>query len=431
VANLTIYVVRPGDSVYAIALRFGVSMQTIIEDNALSNPDVLVVGQALVIRTGTTVTYRVAPGDTLYAIARSRGVSLSALLAANPQITNPDLIYVGQIINIPVAPPPGRAIDVNGYVLPGISQSVLARTLPYLTFVSIFSYQARPDGTLIPINDTPIIAAARQASVAPLMVITNIEEGNGFSSTLANTLLRDPQAQQTMISEIFRTLAAKGYRGLNIDFEYVYPEDGGAYDAFVQRMSELLHARGYILTTAIAPKLSAQQPGLLYEAHHYPVHGYFADHVILMTYEWGYTYGPPMAVSPIGPVSQVLDYAVTVIPAYKILMGMPNYGYDWTLPYRRGTAARNVSNIEAVELAAARGAAIEFDAEAQAPFFYYYDSAGARHIVYFEDARSVQARLRLVDEYNLGGVSYWTINRFFPQNWLVLSSMYRIRKVTV
>ena len=129
VANLTIYVVRPGDSVYAIARLFGVSMQTIIEDNALSNPDVLVVGQALVIRTGTTATYRVAPGDTLYAIARSRGVSLTALIAANPQITNPDLIYVGQVINIPVAPPLGRAIDVNGYVLPGISPNVLARTL--------------------------------------------------------------------------------------------------------------------------------------------------------------------------------------------------------------------------------------------------------------------------------------------------------------
>jgi spore germination protein len=60
---------------------------------------------------------------------------------------------------------------------------------------------------------------------------------------------------------------------------------------------------------------------------------------------------------------------------------------------------------------------------------YYYDKDGKRHVVWFDDARSIQARLGLVDEYNLGGVSYWTINRYFPQNWLVLESMYDIKKV--
>lgn len=136
-----------------------------------------------------------------------------------------------------------------------------------------------------------------------------------------------------------------------------------------------------------------------------------------------------MAVAPIREVRRVLDYAVTAIPREKILMGMPNYGYDWTLPYRQGTAARTVSNTGAVDSAYNRGAAIRYDEPSQAPFYNYYDAQGSRHVVWFDDARSVSARLRLVSEYRLGGVSYWTINRYFPQNWLVLNSMYNVRKV--
>ena len=148
-----------------------------------------------------------------------------------------------------------------------------------------------------------------------------------------------------------------------------------------------------------------------------------------MTYEWGYTYGPPRAVSPINEVKKVLDYAVSVIPSEKILMGMPNYGYDWRLPYQPGTAARNISNAGAVALAKKYGAEIQYDEKSQAPFFNYYDENGNEHVVWFDDARSTEARLKLVDEYNLGGVSYWTISPYFPQNWLVSRSLYNTVKV--
>ncbi len=95
---------------------------------------------------------------------------------------------------------------------------------------------------------------------------------------------------------------------------------------------ETLHPLGYVVATALAPKVSAEQKGTLYVAHDYPVHGQLADFVIIMTYEWGYIYGPAMAVAPVDQVRRVLDYAVSAMPAGKILMGMPNYGYDWTLP---------------------------------------------------------------------------------------------------
>jgi len=348
------------------------------------------------------------------------------LQRANPQITNPARLDIGQVINIPPQPKLGT-IDVNGYAFPNIDMALLQSVLPHLTYLSIFSYQVRPDGSLITINDTALIQAARAANVAPMMVITNIEEGGSFSSDLADTILNNQAVQNNLLNNVVATLESKNYFGLDIDFEYIYPRDREAYNAFLRKVAALIKPMGYTLTTAVAPKTSATQPGLLYEAHDYPVHGEVADHVIIMTYEWGYTYGPAQAVAPLNQVQRVIEYAVTAIPSQKILMGIPNYGYDWTLPFVRGSAARVLSNVQAVEQAARVGADISFDTTAQSPHYFYY-SAGRRHEVWFEDARSIRAKLLLVAQYNLGGISYWTINRPFPQNWTVLESMYNIRK---
>lgn len=425
---MIIHVVRSGESLYSISRLYNVSPNKIAADNELANPDVLVVGQTLVILEGVR-RHTVARGQSFYSIAASYGLTVNELIAANPQITNPALIHPGQILNIPSAARKLGTIEVNGYAFPNISMEVLRKTLPYLTYLSIFSHEVREDGTLRSINDTPLIEAARQARVAPLLVITNLLPGGGFSSDLAHTILSSEQLQDTLLNNVIQTLRTKNYYGLDIDFEYIYPEDRELYNNFLRKAVQRLRPLGYSVTTALAPKISANQQGVLYEAHDYPVHGQLATHSILMTYEWGYTYGPPMAVAPLNAVRRVLDYAVTAIPREKILMGIPNYGYDWTLPYRSGTAATTVSNVGAVNIAAREGAQINYDTLSQAPYFNYYDDNRREHVVWFEDARSIRAKLQLVNEMRLGGISYWTINRYFPQNWLVLNSLYNIRKV--
>jgi spore germination protein len=425
---MVIYTVRQGDSLYSIGRRFGVSPQKIADDNMLQNPEQLVVGQTIVIVTDA-IRHTIAPGESLFTIARRYGTTVGQILEANPEVTNPATIYPGQVIIIPVADRKLGNIDVNGYAFPTITANTLQNTLPHLTFISPFSYQVRADGSLVPLNDTAIIQAARAQNVAPLMVITNILEGGSFDSDLASTILNSEQVVTTLINNIVQTIETKNYAGLDIDFEYIYPEDREAYNQFVRRVVDRLHPLGYTVTTALAPKTSADQPGLLYEAHDYAFHGATVDHIILMTYEWGYTYSPPRAVAPVNLVEQVLQYAVTEIPSEKILMGIPNYGYNWTLPFVQGTAARTISHTAAVNLALQEGAEIMFDTEAQSPFFNYFDDQGREHEVWFEDARSIEAKLALVDKYNLGGVSYWTVNSFFPQNWLVLESMYNVNKV--
>jgi spore germination protein len=149
------------------------------------------------------------------------------------------------------------------------------------------------------------------------MVISNIEQGGSFSSELANQILTNEAVQETLINNILTTMRQKNYYGLDIDFEYIFPRDRENYNNFLRKIGPRLKAQGYSLTTALAPKISATQQGILYEAHDYPVHGAFVDHVILMTYEWGFTYSPPRAVAPLNEVRKVLNYAVSAIRGRK------------------------------------------------------------------------------------------------------------------
>lgn len=131
---------------------------------------------------------------------------------------------------------------------------------------------------------------------------------------------------------------------------------------------------------------------------------------------------------------RVVDYAVTEIPPEKMFLGVPNYGYDWALPYVRGESkAQSLGNVEAVDLALRKNAAIQYDEQAQAPFFTYFDrpatySDAVEHIVWFENAKSADAMLRLVNEYGMYGAGVWNLTRFFPSLWLVMNSLYSIMK---
>lgn len=424
---MIIHVVKAGDSLYSISKRYGVPVSKIASDNEIEISQTLVIGQTIVVMVGTR-QHTVKAGESLYSIARYYGTTVAAIQSAN-QITDPAVIRPGMVLTIPSGEGKLGTIEVNGYTFPNINMDILRKTLPYLTYLSIFSYEVKADGSIGTVNDEPLISAARAAKVAPLMVITNIQPGGGFDSDLARTILTNEQVQNNLINNVMNNLKAKNYSGLDVDFEYIYPENREDYNNFLRKLNAQLKPQGYSLTTALAPKTLADQKGLLYEAHDYPVHGALTDHVILMTYEWGYTYGPPMAVAPINEVRKVLNYAVTAIPRKKIFMGVPNYGYNWTLPYKAGSRALTISNTGAVDLARREGAIIQYDEKSQAPFFNYYDDNGREHVVWFDDARSIEAKMRLLNQYNLGGASYWTIGRYFPQNWLVLSSMYDVKKV--
>ena len=133
--------------------------------------------------------------------------------------------------------------------------------------------------------------------------------------------MRNPDVSQRLIWELGRTMQEKGFRGLDIDFEYVLAEDRERFADFVSQARKTLNLFGYSVSVALPPKTSADQKGLLYEGIDYGLLGKAANYVMLMTYEWGYSQGPPMAVAPIHMVRRVVDYAVTEIPERKDLPG--------------------------------------------------------------------------------------------------------------
>ena len=220
----------------------------------------------------------------------------------------------------------------------------------------------------------------------------------------------------------------KGFGGLDIDFEYVLADDREGFAAFVGLATRVMNLFGYPVTVALAPKTSAEQRGLLYEGIDYALLGAAANRAMLMTYEWGYSQGPPMAVAPINMVRRVVDYAVTAIPREKLSLGIPNYGYDWALPYERGvTRAKTINNHQAVQLAIDFGVDIRFDETAMSPYFRYWQY-GIQHEVWFEDVRSIKAKFDLIKEYELSGVGYWQLMSLFRANWLMLNEMFYIER---
>ncbi|QNM04685.1 glycosyl hydrolase family 18 protein [Qiania dongpingensis] len=370
-----IYVVSGGDTLYGISQEFGVPEERIEYDNQLYGQSHLAEGQALYIAAGDAVKI--------------------------------------------------RPMYVTGYAYPYVERTVLQESLPILNELLVFSFGFTLQGALVypQADDLWLVELAWNYGISPMLVLTPFGPDGKFNNYLIQTIVQDAAIRNTLIQNLLTAVRDRGYAGVDVDFEYILPQDREAYAGFVGELRSVMNANGYIVSVALAPKTSADQPGLIYEGVDYRLLGQNADHVFLMTYEWGYTYGPPMAVAPLNKVREVVDYAVQEIPAQKIIMGIPNYAYDWTLPFTRGTSeARVIGNVEAVQIAAAQGAAIQFDDVAQSPHFTYWEN-GIQHEVWFEDVRSIEAKLELADAYGLMGVGYWNLMRPFRANWLLLQSL--------
>ena len=422
---MDIHVVQPGDTMYRLAQQYGVPMERLLQDNQLENPSQLVVGQTIVVQY-PELTHTVRAGDSLYSIAQMHNTTAAQLLRNNPALQGRDLIYPGQTIVVKFASKPRGSLTANAYAYPSIDRDLLRATLPYLSQLTPFTYRF-DEGELIPLRDEALVSAALQSRVAPIFHLSNLDENERFSPELSHELLEDEEDQRELIESILRTVDRKGYQGVDVDFEYVRAEDARRYAAFLARLRQGLIPRGLPLIAALAPKTSADQPGRLYEGIDYRLIAQSVDFALLMTYEWGNQASPPMAVSPLPQVRQVVEYALTEFRPSQLYLGVPNYGYDWTLPYRSGSRAKSLSNVEAVRLAWNRHAAIRYDEQAQSPWFRYVDGRGTEHEVWFEDARSIKAKLNLAFDYSLYGVGYWNLDRPFPQNWVVLNAMADIR----
>lgn len=421
---MIIHVVEQGETIWSISNEYGVSTERIIADNGLYGLEYLVPGQALLILQPETV-YTVNEGDTLFSIAQDFGITPDNIRQRNPSLSQTDVLNPGETLAISFEGEGSAPITVYGFLYPNIKENILREALPSLGYGAVFSYGAKADGSLIEINDSKVINTLLSANTSPVMVLSSITEEGGFDSNLASDLFNNPETQNIVIDNILKIMKEKGYRGLDIDFEFVNADDREAYVKFVENVTGKLNNNGYTVNVDLAPKTSAEQRGTLYEGHNYRALGEAANTVMLMTYEWGYTYSEPMAVAPIDQVRRVVEYAVGEIESSIIYMGIPNYGYDWKLPYEKGvTRARLIGNEEAISIAAENNAVIMFDEKSQSPYFEYKAGDGSNHEVWFEDIRSIKAKFDLIEEFGLRGPGYWNLMRPFNQNWSYIGYRY-------
>ncbi|KPN96594.1 glycoside hydrolase family 18 protein [Lysinibacillus sp. ZYM-1] len=428
---MQIHVVRAGESLWGIAQAYGTTVQSIVDANQIPEPNRLVVGQALVIPIVGSFYY-VQPGDSLWSIGQRFGINYVTLAQVNGINPNQPLA-VGMRLYIP-QPPKTRA-ETLAYLEPrgtSVSEVLLDQAReagPYLTYLALFSYEARRDGTLQRPPSQGVTQIADDTGASLAMVVSNLENFS-FSGDLARDIFQSTAVQDILFDNILAEARRLGdVKDIHFDFENLPGDQRQAYNNFLRRAVEKFHAQGYTVSTALAPKTSAGERGPWTEAHDYKAHGEIVDFVLLMTYEWGYSAGPPMAVSPLPEVEAVVKYALSEIPASKIMLGQNLYGYDWTLPFvQGGPNAEALSPQRAIEIAKRYNAAIQYDWRAQAPFFEYYDEQGRAHIVWFEDARSIQAKFNLVKQNNLRGIGYWKLGLPFPQNWLLIGANFNVVK---
>lgn len=368
---MIIHVVEEGQTVASIAQQYQVPAEDIIYDNELRTPDRLAVGQALLI------------------------------------------------VNAGLAPE-RLVLEAKAYAYPFTEEALLREAFRAIRQVLSFSVGFTMNGFLLPFDDRRVRELSAAYGIPVVLVLTPLTENGTFNSQLVHELVTNPATQDHVIEGLLWRTRTLSYVGVDVDFEYIRPEDREGYAAFVAKLRETMNREGKTVSVALAPKISDDQPGLLYEGMDYALLGEAADSVLLMTYEWGYTYGPAMAVAPLNKVREVAEYAVTRIPREKIYLGIPNYAYDWVLPFVRGESrATSIGNVDAVQIAVENQAEILFDEVAQSPNFQYIRNE-IMHEVWFEDVRSILAKLSLAAEFGFAGVGYWNLLKPFRANWELL-----------
>lgn len=424
-----IITVKQGNTIYSLSRLYSLPVSKIISDNGIKN-ETIVVGQSLIIDI---------PDDFLIAeqtttvknISQALDITQRSLFQNNYFLSGRQDIKKGDYVVLSYKTLPQQEKIIGGYAYSFISQQILFSVMNYLTYIIPFTYGFTKEGELISLETYGILKEAQNSGTGALMHISTLTDEGYFDNTLPHFIFTDETARRRLINNIISEIIEKGYDGADIDFEFLTAEQKEDYIAFTKELYNSLHDIGKILVIAVPPMNSKEQRGILFDGIDYESLGQNADYIMIMAYEYGYKFGPPLAIAPVNQIVRVLDYAISVIPNEKILLGVANYGYDWTLPYIRGESdAPSISTVEAIELAKRYGAEIMFDEIAMAPYFFYTDSDNKAHEVWFEDARSIAAKMNLIKEYNLAGGFIWDLMRENPQAYVTINSEVKIHQTS-
>lgn len=256
---------------------------------------------------------------------------------------------------------------------------------------------------------------AKARGIKPLALLHNFDYRVGFDKNLARAVLSDPVKRQKLISQLLNEVQNRGYLGVNLDVEGIYPADAALYLAFLGELKQQLGAKGLLTVVSVPAKTRDDTTSSWSGGYDYSAIGQKADLVQIMTYDEHWIGGPAGPIASYPWIEQVITYAVSKMPANKILLGLATYGYDWV-----GTSARAVSYPQAIARAGQYGVKVNWDTAAQEPWYTYRDEKGQTHTVWFENTESNERRLALVRKYGLAGVGIWRLGFEDSSYWQML-----------
>lgn len=427
---MIIHVVQSGETIQGIAEFYGVPVIRLIQDNGLEFPEQLVTGQTIVV-TYPKVTYIVKNGDTLISIANLYNISIIQLYRNNPYLMSGYNIRAGDILVIEYDTK--GSITTHGNTVPYINLNILRKTLPYLTYLSILNYTATKGGEIITYyDDTELIKITKEFGVIPLMLLTTLTIEGEANIGITFDILLNEEFQKRQVENIIRILKEKDYYGVNISIEYISESNLRLYEQYLTNISKQIREQGFsVFVTMHSPLIPYNY--VEYERINYSLIDELVDNIIFMNYEWSTVIKPPSPVFSIKRVNEFLQYLTNQLTKHNQIIGLVTVGYDWEVPYSAGlTSMYSLSLNSALSLAYNVGAEIQFDAISQTPYYTYNSSLYGNvitHIVWFVDARSINALLDLVIDYDLFGVGVWNINIYNQQLWTIINSQFHINKI--
>lgn len=226
--------------------------------------------------------------------------------------------------------------------------------------------------------------------------------------------LINTDTQRKLIENLLKLATEHGATGVDIDFEALGSDNRDLFTNFIRNLSTRFHEQGRKVSVTVEARIANQVP---MDWHNL---GQIADEVRIMVYDYhGRITGTPGPITPLAWLKEVTEYALQEIPKEKVVIGLGNYGYDWTAPtaLEQNWQGSGVSFDRAIALAAENNTPVVQSTGIDergydigiAPNFTYTDGEGNTHSVWFEDKQSLTMKLDLLSHYQLKGVIFWSV----------------------
>ncbi|NPT44087.1 spore protein O [Paraburkholderia sp. 1N] len=285
-----------------------------------------------------------------------------------------------------------------------------------VTAVSIGNVLVAADGSMSGTLPANLLSSVQVAGKASYVRISN-SGVTGFDPTIAHGALVTNRA--ATLQNIVALATTANLTGINLDFEGIDPADRDVYTSFVTDLAAKLHAIHSTLLLSVPAKTSDNASQAWTWPYNYAALGQNADLIQVMTYDENIPSGKPGPVAGSDWMLASLQYAATQIPASKILLGLPAYGYDWNLTSGSGTS---IAFKDIPALLASTGAPPQWDAATNSSHIAYVASDGSTHQVWFETTQSIQVKAQFANTLNLAGVSMWALGDEDASFWSAIKA---------